>query len=72
MAIGVVLRLTTAIGWPYFLPALSRKLVIGGVHSDGILKLWPVYDRIISGHRMVSGPMATSTTRYFFAVSEIE
>ena len=36
-----------------------------GVHSDGILKLWPVYDRIISGHRMVSGPMATSTTGLF-------
>ena len=39
-----------------------------GVHSDGILKLWPVYDRIISGHRMVSGPMATSMTGLFFAV----
>ena len=42
-----------------------------GVHSDGILKLWPVYDRIISGHRMVSGPMATPMTGLFFAVYQI-
>ena len=68
MAIGVVLRLThghrLAIGfW-----AALRESGHRGVHSDGIRKLWPVYDRIISGHRMVSGPMATSTTGFFFAV----